>query len=707
MPTPAPLTAQSIQFLSAKLFDGNADPSAGGGVAAPIGTLYLRTGTGQIWQKTGAADTAWTKLVQSYAWLSVRDYGAVGDGATDDTAAFQSAWNDCATQGGGVVFVPSGTYAITQLLLNAQSNVQVRGAGRSSIIKWLWDAAGGPGSMITIKDACANTVFELLAFDGSGLTNPSGSGDNHLVQLGTGTGAPTVTQIVLCHFGGMVIDAGDGLHVQGAVGNVTSGWWASDCVFDGCARFGVGVDGGTQYGWIEGCYLQNCTTEIGVVAGSDVAITGLIVQNNEIVHSGATRHAMRFEGGATTFLNRLICANNTVVGGFITTANSVDSICHGNTQTAGTYASTDGMWRMFDSCTDVVFSENILDRDAGSSLGPCLEISKSTTSPFRVNVCDNSFTNEKQGGNAVLLKDVTGIRVGPNICHFADAGANVCYGVDVQAVTTTVTDIQIGPGNQFSAAAGSIAALVRLLANGANVTNAQIVGNMGDNCDYGARFEIGGGGGLFNGKIAYMSQSHTGVVGDYQNVGVTVRPFIGANVSTTGVTYTTGTGSPEGVVSATVGSYYSRTDGGQGSSWYYKETGAGTTGWIALGGDPEAFGADSLSTVASALFLAPGYIAVASATEIQLTVTRPGTIRNLYVQVKTAGIDAGLVTFTVRKNGVDTALTCGLDNTATGAASDTTHSFTVVAGDLISVKVTKAGVVTQGQQGVTAVLELA
>ena len=697
------LSASEILLNAVMLLDGSTDPSTGGGVVAPIGSLYLRSGTGQMWQKTGAGNTAWSKLVQSYAWLSVRDYGAVGDGATDDTGAFQAAWNDAATQGGGVVYVPSGTYAITQLVLNSQSNVQVRGAGRSSIMKWLWDAGSGAGSMVTLEGTSANSVFELLAFDGSGLTNPSGAGDNHLLQIGTGVGAPTVTQVVLCHFGGMVVGAGDGVHVEGLAGNIPSGWWVSDCVFDGCTRFSVGVDAATQYGWIEGCYLQNCTTEIGVIASSDVAITGLIVQNNEIVHSGTTRHAMRFEGGATTFLNRLICANNTVVGGFVTNANCVDSVVHGNTQTAGSFASTEGMWRLFDSCTDVVFSENILDRDAGSSLGPCVEISKSTTSPFRINVCDNTLANEKQGGNAVLLVDVTGVRVGPNICRFADAGSGVCYGIDVQAVTVAATDIQIGPGNQLSADAGSIAALVRLFSNGAAVTNAQIVGNMGDNCDYGARFE----GGTFNGKIAYMGQTHTGVVGDYQNVGVTVRPYIGANASTTGVTYLTGTGSPEGVVTATIGSYYSRTDGGQGSSWYYKETGVGSTGWIALGGDPEVFGAGDLGTAATALYMAPGFIAAVSATEIQFTVTRPGTIRNLYVQVATAGTDAGLVTFTVRKNGADQTLTCGLDNTATGAASDTTHSFTVVAGDLISIKVTKAGVVTAGQQDVTATVELA
>jgi|GEM_PF-3115827 len=42
------------------IMSGAADPSAAGGVAAPIGSLYLRT-NGEHWRKTGAADTQWTE----------------------------------------------------------------------------------------------------------------------------------------------------------------------------------------------------------------------------------------------------------------------------------------------------------------------------------------------------------------------------------------------------------------------------------------------------------------------------------------------------------------------------------------------------------------------------------------------------------------------------------------------------------------------
>lgn len=45
---------------------------------------------------------------------------------------------------------------------------------------------------------------------------------------------------------------------------------------------------------------------------------------------------------------------------------------------------------------------------------------------------------------------------------------------------------------------------------------------------------------------------------------------------------TSGSGSPEGVVAAPVGSLYMRTDGGVDTSLYTKATGSGNTGWRAV-----------------------------------------------------------------------------------------------------------------------------
>ena len=57
-----------------------------------------------------------------FQWYSVMEYGAVGNGIADDTAAVQAAIDACALAGGGVVYFPPGTYAVTQITISAQDN---------------------------------------------------------------------------------------------------------------------------------------------------------------------------------------------------------------------------------------------------------------------------------------------------------------------------------------------------------------------------------------------------------------------------------------------------------------------------------------------------------------------------------------------------------------------------------------------------------
>ena len=68
--------------------------------------------------------------------VNVRDFGAVGDGVVDDTAAIQAAINsltgasssgEFGGAGAGQVFLPKGSYKVTNLTM--KSNVSIRGAG--------------------------------------------------------------------------------------------------------------------------------------------------------------------------------------------------------------------------------------------------------------------------------------------------------------------------------------------------------------------------------------------------------------------------------------------------------------------------------------------------------------------------------------------------------------------------------------------------
>jgi len=71
----------------------------------------------------------------SGAPFNILDYGAVGDGSTNDTAAIQAAIDAASSAGGGCVYIPSGTFKTTSTL-TVPSGVSIKGySAESSIIR--------------------------------------------------------------------------------------------------------------------------------------------------------------------------------------------------------------------------------------------------------------------------------------------------------------------------------------------------------------------------------------------------------------------------------------------------------------------------------------------------------------------------------------------------------------------------------------------
>ena len=66
--------------------------------------------------------------------FNVRDFGALGDGTTDDTVTIQATIDACGAAGGGIVWLPPGTYKITATLTVGSNYVTLRGAGRGATI---------------------------------------------------------------------------------------------------------------------------------------------------------------------------------------------------------------------------------------------------------------------------------------------------------------------------------------------------------------------------------------------------------------------------------------------------------------------------------------------------------------------------------------------------------------------------------------------
>jgi len=112
--------------------------------------------------------------------LSVRDFGAKGDGRTDDTAAFQKALEAAGKAGGGIVYAPRGNYLFAGHL-NVPAAVTLKG---------IWESVPAHNG---IRDA--------------GLPKPTDDGTTFLVTENAGQedGAPFITLNHNCTLKGVVI----------------------------------------------------------------------------------------------------------------------------------------------------------------------------------------------------------------------------------------------------------------------------------------------------------------------------------------------------------------------------------------------------------------------------------------------------------------------------------------------------------------------
>jgi hypothetical protein len=114
---------------------------------------------------------------------------------------------------------------------------------------------------------------------------------------------------------------------------------------------------------------------------------------------------------------------------------------------------------------------------------------------------------------------------------------------------------------------------------------------------------------------------------------------------------------------------------------------------IAPGAGPAvlSFGSGSVAASAATRWLFPwGADGTAPLAPIEMGVTHPGVIRNLYVHVQAPSGGTNTHTYTLMKNGIATALSVAFIQTSTGG-SNIVAAVPVVAGDLLSLRVTKSG----------------
>lgn len=136
-------------------------------VAATLATLAASGGANLIGYASGVSSPT-TQTVQDKLrqMINVKDYGAKGDGTTDDTAAIQAAIDEMQGTGkGGIVYMPPGRYKITSNLTITWPHATSEDSGNEIALR-----GAGSGLTILLDYRTSVSTGGCVSYDFSGYT---------------------------------------------------------------------------------------------------------------------------------------------------------------------------------------------------------------------------------------------------------------------------------------------------------------------------------------------------------------------------------------------------------------------------------------------------------------------------------------------------------------------------------------------------------
>lgn len=152
------------------------ESNIGAGDASLVG--YQAAGAGSVLRNVG---------IKLNEYVSVEDFGAVGDGVTDDTLAMTNFFNSAIARPGVLHFLPKKTYAISAVMPTINvSNVCIYGCGAEihdvgplvtgTVLKWIGTpGTAGPLVRITSISGATNQRVSHVTFSGIGIDCGTGA----------------------------------------------------------------------------------------------------------------------------------------------------------------------------------------------------------------------------------------------------------------------------------------------------------------------------------------------------------------------------------------------------------------------------------------------------------------------------------------------------------------------------------------------------
>lgn len=485
---------------------------------------------------------------------------------------------------------PTGTAAGDHVIFDTgSSGITLRGQGTGSVLKLSSPSTTSDLYMLVADRHASHGVIRDLSFDGSfPVDTPIGSTveQNHALRLGRGSNGGGCEWFTVENVDFFDV-RGDGIQMVGGVDEPVMHTTITNSRFDACHRSGIGVNQSIHDTLVSSCQFrrtndQDIDFEPSGIVGE---ITNFRILNCHIDHSHNHGNvAMTLTGvGAGTGNRNARCQviGNTIIDGVVQGLNIENlDFSHNHLSMRGS-DQADPMLKLYRDIKGCKVNNNTFIRgfEVGEDgvltvEGPVINIAfNDSQTPHNNEVCDN-LIEQYSPTSGIMIETCNNTKVRGNTLRYrAATSAGATAGIQVNASSGDISGLDISHNTvEGNVGAGSWVYGI-FVGHASNDTDrVSVCFNQVDGCSTGDIH--------LNGTNFPTPPLVTGNVLTRDLTGT------GAALIRTGGQGTRlhleGTGDPEGVVTAGIGSTFLRTDGGAGTTFYVKESGTGNTGWVAL-----------------------------------------------------------------------------------------------------------------------------